>query len=183
MAVMKRYEMLVLLEVGLNEDDLEAIIVKIKEMVEASEGGEILTLDRWGKKRLAYEINRKQFGYYVLYEFTAPSSLPSELDRFCRLDTGVVRHMILVIDDHILRLKEREEKIRTALTARRQTAQEENEGKETEVEDLLEKKSAVPDAPVAEETVEKVVAEEVVATEPVEEKDETATAEVSNEEG
>lgn len=132
----RRYEALVLLDVSLGEEKLEEMITKLEEIIKASEGGEILTLDRWGKKRLAYEINKKQFGYYVLFEFNASAKLPAEMDRYCRLESGVIRHMVLHIPPRVLKLRAKEEKIRAAMEQRRLEAAEKTI--DPHVEDLLE---------------------------------------------
>ena len=131
----RRYEALVLLDVNAGEEKIDEIVSRIEEMIKATDGGEIINLDRWGKKRLAYEINKKQFGYYVLYEFMAPTNFPAELNRFCRLESGVMRHLLLTIPDRVLKLKAQEEKIRAAMELRRSKAAE--KGENGHVEDLL----------------------------------------------
>ncbi len=135
---LNRYEMLVMIDVGLPDERIDQIIGKIEDMIKEAEGGEILTLDRWGKKRLAYEIKKRQFGYYVLYEFIAPSDLPREIDRYCRIEPDVMRHMILVIPDKVIKLKEKEEQLKVAMEMRRKEAAAKADNKGV-VEDLLEK--------------------------------------------
>ena len=52
-------------------------------------------VDVWGKRKLAYEINKKSEGFYTLINFTANPELPSELDRIFRITDGVIRHIIV----------------------------------------------------------------------------------------
>ncbi len=132
----RRYETLAMLDATQSDEKIDQIIGKMEEMIKGSEGGEILTLDRWGKKRLAYEIEKKQFGYYVLIEYMAPASLPGELERYCRYEAGVMRQLTLVISDRVLKLKEKEQKIKAAMEARRREAAENRD--EEFVEDMLE---------------------------------------------
>ena len=123
----RRYEMMVILDPGQSEEVLAKQIEKLEEMIKASEGGEILNVDKWGKKRLAYEIDNKQFGYYIVFEFLCNTQLPKELDRSCRLDANIVRHMILSIPDRVLKLKEREEELKARLELRRKKIAEQSD--------------------------------------------------------
>ncbi len=139
----RRYETLAMLDVTLSDEKTDQIVGKIEEMIKTSEGGEILTLDRWGKKRLAYEINKKQFGYYVLFEYTAPSDVPREIERYCRFESGVIRQLTLVIPDRVLKLKDKEQKLKVEMEERRREAAENRD--EDFVEDMLEAKHAGKD--------------------------------------
>jgi small subunit ribosomal protein S6 len=62
----------------------------------SSEGGEIGTLDRWGRKRFAYEIDDQHEGYYVVVRFTAEPTAQAELDRVLKLADEVIRHKVLI---------------------------------------------------------------------------------------
>lgn len=115
----KRYEALIIIDAGLDEDGINKIIEKLETLITDSENGEMIKLDRWGKKRLAYQINRKQFGYYVLFEFLSPPTVPLEFERICRFDQGVVRTMIVVIPDIVLKLKDREQELKENQAKRR----------------------------------------------------------------
>ena len=53
------------------------------------------SIDEWGKRRLAYEIDYEQEGYYVLVNFTAPHEFPAELDRIYKITEGVIRSLII----------------------------------------------------------------------------------------
>jgi small subunit ribosomal protein S6 len=132
---LRRYEMMVILDSSQSEDELDKQIKTIEEKITGSEGGEIINTDRWGKKRLAYEVKGRQFGYYVVFEFHAESGFIAELERHCRLDNNNVRHMVLEISPKVLKLKEREKELKANLEARRKAMAEQAE--EAPVVDLI----------------------------------------------
>jgi small subunit ribosomal protein S6 len=86
-----------------------AVIDKVKELVE-SEGGLVPTVDRWGRRRFAYEINHKHEGVYTVFEISTEAPNLDEVDRFLRLADDVVRHKLI-------RLPEAEAVRRGLLTA------------------------------------------------------------------
>jgi small subunit ribosomal protein S6 len=71
-----------------------AVIDKVKELVE-SEGGLVPTVDRWGRRRFAYEINHKHEGVYTVFEISTEAPNLDEVDRFLRLADDVVRHKLI----------------------------------------------------------------------------------------
>ena len=94
---MNKYEAMIVLMPNLSEEDNTATIEKIKSVITNDEGV-VDNVDVWGKRRLAYEINKINEGYYVLFNFTAKPELPKELDRVLRISDKVVRHMIIVLE-------------------------------------------------------------------------------------
>ena len=91
---MNNYELLYIIDNDLAEEAKEALIAKLNGVV-TDNGGSVETVDKWGTKKLAYPINFKNEGYYVLVNFTAPATLPSELERVMRITDGVVRFMVI----------------------------------------------------------------------------------------
>ena len=91
---MNSYELLYILNNELADEAREAVIEKLNAVVTAN-GGTVDNVDKWGTKRLAYPINYKNEGYYVLTNFTAPATLPDELERVMRITDAVVRFMIV----------------------------------------------------------------------------------------
>ncbi len=138
--MIQRYEMMVIFDPGLDEASLDQLVRKIEETITASEGGELINTDRWGKKRLAYVIKSKQFGIYVVFEFKATATLPKELDRFAKFEQNVARHMIIKIPEYVLKLKEREAELKASLEMRHknQVAQADDN---REVVDMLEEEA------------------------------------------
>lgn len=92
---MKKYESVILFDGLLPDDEIKALQDKVQHII-TQEGGEVTKIDVWGKRRLAFDIKRKREGYYILVYFCAenPASVLSELDRFCRIEEKVLRHII-----------------------------------------------------------------------------------------
>ena len=93
---MRHYEMLVLMSAELEEPKEE--IEKIEEVVR-NLGGEATKIDVWGKKRLAYPIQKKNEGIYVLFNFNLEPAQTFELKRVLRLRANIYRQMIILLDE------------------------------------------------------------------------------------
>lgn len=91
---MRKYETLFILNPSLEDDTVKANVEKFKGVIENG-GGTVDNIDSWGKRKLAYEINKVSEGYYTLINFSADSELPKELDRIFRITDGVIRHLIV----------------------------------------------------------------------------------------
>ncbi len=76
----------------------DQVLEKIKEIVESKEGG-ILKIDEWGLRKLAYPIEKKKQGYYILIEFYGLADLPKALEDFFRIDERVIRFIIVKLED------------------------------------------------------------------------------------
>ncbi len=87
---MNKYEVLYILNASLDDAAKEELIEKFKAIV-TSAGGEVEGVDKWGVKKLAYEINFKSEGFYVLMNFAAPAELVAELERQMRIADDVMR--------------------------------------------------------------------------------------------
>jgi len=90
------YEVLYIINPALGEDETAALVAKFKELAEGH--GTVTEVDEWGKRKLAYPINDIEDGYYVLMTFTADPAFPAELDRKMRIDTNVMRSIIVSKD-------------------------------------------------------------------------------------
>lgn len=90
----EKYEALYIIDPDLGEEATAAIVEKFKTLVEAN--GTVDEIDEWGKRKLAYLINDKAEGYYVLVKFTSGPEFPAELDRVFKITDGVVRSIITV---------------------------------------------------------------------------------------
>lgn len=91
---MNSYELLYIIDNELSDEAKEAVIARISAVV-TDNGGTIDEVDKWGTRKLAYPINYKSEGYYVLVNFTAEPSLPAELERVMRITDGVVRFLVV----------------------------------------------------------------------------------------
>lgn len=91
--IINKYETIFIINPDLDEEKTNAVVEKFKSLIE--EAGEIENLDIWGKRKLAYEINDKNEGYYVLINFSAKSDFPAELDRIYKITEDVMRSIII----------------------------------------------------------------------------------------
>ena len=94
--LIKPYETIIILDAHLSGDQTEAIITKYQKHIETN-GGKIKLIDRWGKRRLAYEISRKQYGYYVYLRFDSEGSLIKPLEREFKLNDKVLRYLTVFV--------------------------------------------------------------------------------------
>ena len=95
---MSKYELAVVINGKLDEDDKSAVLVKVKELIERF-GGKINNVDEWGKKRFAYEVHKKKDGYYSFIKFEAETTAPAEIEKRIRIMENVERYLI-VVDEH-----------------------------------------------------------------------------------
>ena len=91
------YELMYIIDVDLGEEQIAATIEKFKALIEAN--GTVNELEEMGKRKLAYLINDKPEGYYVLVKFTSVPEFPAELDRVLKITDGVMRSLITVIGE------------------------------------------------------------------------------------
>lgn len=94
---MINYEVMLILDPALEDDKKDATVETVKGIIEAE--GEIGNVDTWGMRKLAYPIQKKSEGYYVVIEFKAQPTLPKELDRRLKISDNVIRHMIVNKDE------------------------------------------------------------------------------------
>ncbi len=88
-----KYETVFVVDTSIGEEAVSAVIEKFKALVEAN--GTLDKVDDWGKRRLAYPINYKTEGHYVLIEFTSSPEFPAELDRVFKITDGIIRSLII----------------------------------------------------------------------------------------
>ena len=91
------YELMYIIDVDIGEEQIVATIEKFKTIIEAN--GTINELEEIGKRKLAYLINDKPEGYYVLIKFTSGPEFPAELDRVLKITDGIMRSLITVIGE------------------------------------------------------------------------------------
>ncbi len=94
---MNQYEALFILNSSMDEETRVSAIEKFKGIVETS--GEVVSIDEWGNKKLAYEIEKMKEGYYVLMTFKSTADLPKELERNFRISDSVIRFMVTRKED------------------------------------------------------------------------------------
>lgn len=91
---MRPYEIMFIIRPDLDEEKTEAVINKFTALIE-KEGGEIVKVDKWGRRKLAYEIDKKwREGFYTLIHFNGKPAVASELDRVMKISDEIVRQLI-----------------------------------------------------------------------------------------
>ena len=94
---MNKYEMAVVINGKLEEDAKNAVLDKVKALIERFEGT-IKNVDEWGKKKYAYGIQKSKEGYYNFIKFEAEPTAPAEIEHRMRIMDGVVRYLIVTDD-------------------------------------------------------------------------------------
>lgn len=94
---MRNYELLFILDPAMDEAARNQMIETVKGIINAD--GEAGEADLWGAKKLAYPINKKKDGFYVLIPFKESAELPKELDRRLKISDNCMRHIIVCQDE------------------------------------------------------------------------------------
>jgi small subunit ribosomal protein S6 len=94
---MNKYEALFVVAPNLGDEEVNATVDKVKGVIQNG-GGTIDNIDDWGKRRLAYEINDLNEGFYFLVNFSADPQLPKELERILRISDSVMRHIVVKLE-------------------------------------------------------------------------------------
>ena len=95
---MREYESLYVLRPDLENEQTQDLINRFKEVV-SNQGGEVLDVTEWGKRRLAYEINEYREGYYVIMKFKDDNNVTAELERLMRINDSVMRYLTTRVDE------------------------------------------------------------------------------------
>jgi small subunit ribosomal protein S6 len=98
------YETTFIVNAGLDDPQIDAIIDKVQEVI-IKNNGEILELAKWGRKRFAYPIKKKNNGFYVVCEFKSSGDLIARLERHFLLDENIIRFLIIGLDKKSLQAR------------------------------------------------------------------------------
>lgn len=139
---MRKYETIFIVNPELTEEDTKSVIDKASGIVQ-SHGGEVLRIDEWGSRRLAYEIKKMSKGYYILLHFSGNSDVLSELERNFHLMDAVLKYQTV-------RLGPKEEKTAQKLAEERMSDEVRTSDVETKTEppEEEEKKEDAGEAPL-----------------------------------
>lgn len=102
------YESVVVLNATLEDAQTNSVLNRIEDQI-SSNSGQILNIDKWGRKRLAYPIHKQKSGFYVVYQYEAPRELITKLERSFRLDENIIRFLTIKLTkkdlEHIAKKK------------------------------------------------------------------------------
>ncbi|MYK18604.1 30S ribosomal protein S6, partial [Candidatus Poribacteria bacterium] len=115
------YELLLIITPDYDESEAETLTNQVKSIIE--NGGTLLKVDPWGKKRLAYPIQKRSEGYYVLYIFESAPGFVAELNQSLRVIETILRYMVVRYEDDI-------DKLKAELAEADQTTSDSNDGSE-----------------------------------------------------
>ena len=91
---MRNYELVFIIQPDLDETAVKALVEKVQAWITEA-GGVVAKIDNWGKRRLAYQINKRRDGQYVLFEIQMPPAFSVELDRNLRFQEPIMRFSII----------------------------------------------------------------------------------------
>ena len=94
---MNKYELMFIIDPTLTDDQKATVVENVKGII--AEGGEVVDVDEWGMRKLAYPIEKKTEGYFVVMQFNGNPTLPKELDRRLRISDDCLRHIIVAKDE------------------------------------------------------------------------------------
>ena len=89
---MNKYELAVVVSAKIEDDERAEVLNKVKALVERF-GGQITNVDEWGKKRLAYDVQKMKEAFYYFIQFDAESTVPAEIESRIRIMDNVVRYL------------------------------------------------------------------------------------------
>lgn len=95
------YESAVLINAAPDDEQIDQILSKIKDNI-TNNGGEVLEIDNWGRKRLAYTVKKNKIGYYAIYRFIAQPSIVAKLERLYTLDESILRFLTISLTKEAL---------------------------------------------------------------------------------
>lgn len=96
------YELTYVVNGVLNDDQIRGLVNRVRKFIDEN-GGEIIEVDEWGTRRLAYPINKKRNGYYVNLYFRADGDLIGRLERALQIEDDILRYLTLKMDAKMLR--------------------------------------------------------------------------------
>ena len=95
---MRKYETVFILDPSLDDKTIQKEIKRVEDLV-TDHKGQVLKIDRWGKKRFAYPIGKKHEGYYTLILFEGDVNIPKELERIYKLNEFCLRYLTVVAQE------------------------------------------------------------------------------------
>lgn len=101
------YETTVIINPSIEDHQIDAILKNIEEMI-SKNGGTVTSLQRWGRKRLSYPINKRNNGYYAHFEFEINGNVIADIERNFEYDDNIMRYLTIRLDAKMQEAKERQ---------------------------------------------------------------------------
>ena len=108
------YESAVLINAALDDETIKNLIERIKETI-TTNGGDILEIEDWGRKRLAYQVKKSKIGYYAIFRFSSPPDIVPKIERNYQLDENILRYLTIALSKDALEQIEIDKSLQTQL--------------------------------------------------------------------
>ena len=108
------YESAVLINAALDDETIKNLIERIKETI-TTNGGDILEIEDWGRKRLAYQVKKSKIGYYAIFRFNSPPDIVPKIERNYQLDENILRYLTIALSKDALEQIEIDKSLQTQL--------------------------------------------------------------------
>ena len=95
---MNKYESVLIARQDLGASQVSSLVDGLKQVI-ANQGGEVVRVDNWGLKNLAYRIKKNRKGHYVLLNISAPANAIAEYERLMRVNEDIIRYMTVKVDE------------------------------------------------------------------------------------
>jgi small subunit ribosomal protein S6 len=97
---MRRYETIIITDPDLSAEQRDPILQRVADVVNSGDG-QMAFIDEWGARKLAYEIKKKDRGYYIRFDFCGTGAVVNEMERFFRIDDRVLKYMTVLLDKSV----------------------------------------------------------------------------------
>ena len=108
------YESAVLINAALDDETIKNLIARIKDTI-STNGGEMMEVEDWGRKRLAYQVKKSKIGYYSIFRFSSSPDLVPKIERFYQLDENILRYLTITLSKDALEQIEIDKSLQTQL--------------------------------------------------------------------
>ncbi|CAN5310697.1 hypothetical protein BH24GEM2_BH24GEM2_17970 [soil metagenome] len=98
---MRDYEVVYIFDPALEDARVNEKLERYHNLVAGDNGGSVTTVDHWGKRQLAYKVDNRDSGYYVVAHFNAPTEVLPEFERALKLDEELLRYLVVLNDDKL----------------------------------------------------------------------------------
>ena len=105
----RTYEILFIADPNLGEPEVDALAAQVQGFVE-KDGGRLQKMEKWGKKRLAYDVRRRREGYYVLLVVEGTGAMVKEVERRIKVTDGIIRYLTVRVDEELRKAERRKAK-------------------------------------------------------------------------
>ena len=103
------YEILFIADPNLGEPEVDALAAQVQGLAE-KDGGKLQKMEKWGKKRLAYDVRRHREGYYVLLVVEGTGAMVKEVERRLKVTDGIIRYLTVRVDEELRKAERRKAK-------------------------------------------------------------------------